>query len=396
MAVQLDGKDVVAIAYVQTDKGNGTQKAKGQVLFQWLDADRRQEGRRGDRGPHARSLGPGGGGDDVVSQAYDAATGQVAVGVSAGSDGSRKKAGDVHRLRRPEDAEVVRSSRSSPRPACSNGMVAGAKGSNAGGRHDGTIVIADGASGKITQADPDQAGLPEAGRQRRQARLPVRARRTSRTRRRMAYGLQQRALLGRHRDRRRGPDRSRRSSTDDDAVLQVPRRPGQRGRLHRTGTTARTSRSSASTTTPARRPGATPASRPAGSCPSVTAAFHGVVYAKTDAQPVLLDATTGEDIPTSDPTAPSTATPSDSTTPTALRRRTTAARRPDSGSDPGSAYGSDMSLYDGKPRSRRRPRSRQYGGAYLQSARRRAATTDRPDRPEADRLIASDDEGPGR
>ncbi len=38
MPVQLDGKDVVAIAYVQTVKGNGTQKAKGQVLFQWIDA----------------------------------------------------------------------------------------------------------------------------------------------------------------------------------------------------------------------------------------------------------------------------------------------------------------------------------------------------------------------
>ncbi|MFE7275953.1 hypothetical protein [Streptomyces sp. NPDC057623] len=38
MGVKLDGKDVVAIAYVQNDKGNGTQKAKGQVVFQWLDA----------------------------------------------------------------------------------------------------------------------------------------------------------------------------------------------------------------------------------------------------------------------------------------------------------------------------------------------------------------------
>lgn len=38
MPLTLDGKDVVGIVYSQSNSGGGTQKAHGQVLFQWLDA----------------------------------------------------------------------------------------------------------------------------------------------------------------------------------------------------------------------------------------------------------------------------------------------------------------------------------------------------------------------
>jgi hypothetical protein len=85
--------------------------------------------------------------------------------------------------------------------------------------------------------------------------------------------------------------------------------------------------------------------------PGVTAAFHGIVYAQTEAQPVLMDAATGADVPTSTP-APSSAgaTPSGGT--------------PVQRIDPGSANGSDMSLYDGELES---PTAvTRYGSAYLQ------------------------------
>ena len=104
MPVQLDGKDVVAIAYVQSVTGSGTQKAKGQVLFQWIDA---ADGKKvaevaADLTP---LLGPGQTGDNMVSQAYDAATGQIVVGVHP-DHGDREVRSDPHRLRRPEDPEV--------------------------------------------------------------------------------------------------------------------------------------------------------------------------------------------------------------------------------------------------------------------------------------------------
>jgi PQQ-like domain len=105
--------------------------------------------------------------------------------------------------------------------------------------------------------------------------------------------------------------------------------------------------------------------------PTVTAAFHGVVYGETQIQPVMLDAATGNDIPTgtptqSSPSAGSTpsdgATPSDGSTPS---DGATPTQDPIQGRNPAAAYGSDMSLYNNKPGS---PSAvTKYGGAYLQA-----------------------------
>ena len=87
--------------------------------------------------------------------------------------------------------------------------------------------------------------------------------------------------------------------------------------------------------------------------PDVTAAFHGVVYGQTEAQPVLLDAATGNDVPTSAPTPSDSTSPSDGGTPSESSTPTdgsTPSQDPGSqATDPGSANGSDMSLYNDKP-----------------------------------------------
>ncbi len=77
--------------------------------------------------------------------------------------------------------------------------------------------------------------------------------------------------------------------------------------------------------------------------PDVTAAFHGIVYGQTEAQPVLLDAATGNDVPTSEQTPSNSTTPSDGGTPSEGATPTDASS-PSFGNDPGSANGSDMSL----------------------------------------------------
>ncbi len=108
--------------------------------------------------------------------------------------------------------------------------------------------------------------------------------------------------------------------------------------------------------------------------PAVTAAFHGVVYAQTDAQPVLLDATTGEDIPTSGPTP--SGTPSDGTHPVGGHDADQGSTPDDSTptpddngiKEPGSAFGSNMSLYDPKLGTPSPTAVTKYGGAYLQEA----------------------------
>ncbi len=353
MGVQLDGKDVVAIAYIQNDKGNGTQKTKGQVLVQWLDA---ADGKKVaevavDLTP---VLGPGEGGDDVVSQAYDATTGQVAIGVSPGSEAAAKKAGTFTVYADPK------TQKSSVIPFVSaagvlNGVVAGAKGRNQEGAADGTIVLADGATGKVTKQYPTKQNyLRPAGSGTKRAYLtgssyvsskggsledvynnalysvdlatgavvPLKAAYTEDSMSYKCFGDKANAVVC--------------TGSDNNKKLEILGLDDSTGKK----TWGYTSES---------------ASR---IIPEVTTAFHGIVYADTEAQPVLMDAATGEDVKTGSPT------PSDSTSPA---ESSTPSDNPSSsqGSDPGSASGSDMSLYDGKPKS---PDAvSQYGGAYLTS-----------------------------
>lgn len=360
MAVQLDGKDVVAMAYVQNDKGNGTQKDKGQVLFQWLDAG---DGKKVAEVITDLSavLGPGEGGTELASQAYDAATGQVVVGVRATS-AATQKAGEtftVYADPKTQKSTVI----PFVNPAgVLNGVVAGAKGGNKEGAADGTIVIADATTGKITKQTPTKLDyLRPAGSGAKRAYLTgssyVRPKPGTYdgTYNNMLYSV----------DITTGAVQPVKSPVvkDDigykclgdqaDAVVCVA---GSHRREEILGLDDSTGKKTWGYTRESE-------SR---IIPEVTAAFHGIIYAKTEAQPVLMDAATGNDVPTSTPT-PSDSTPTDGATPTE------SATPGSQGKDPGSANGSDMSLFDGKPKS---PTAvTKYGGTYLQNTTERTYST---------------------
>ena len=102
--------------------------------------------------------------------------------------------------------------------------------------------------------------------------------------------------------------------------------------------------------------------------PGLTAAYHGVLYAQTEAQPVLLDAKTGADLPSPTPsgnpspsdTASSGSTPSDGSSPTA-GDTPSSGDTPSDGASPGNG---DLGLWNGTARS---PESvSPYGGVYRQ------------------------------
>jgi hypothetical protein len=368
MPVKLDGKDVVAIAYVQYDKGNGTQKAKGQVLFQWLDAT---DGKKVAEvtADLTTVLGPGEGGDDVVSQAYDANTGQLAVGVSAGSPEAAKKAGTftVYADPKTQKATVI------PFVAAAgvlNGTVAGSKGRNQEGAADGTIVIADGASGKISKQIPTKQNyLKPAGNGVKRAYFSGSSYVSSKTGtmesvyNNVLYSVDiATGAVVETKPQLPNDDGIDFTCLGDQANAVVCTTGAQADEREVLGLDDTTGKKTWGYTSES-------ASR---IVPTVTAAFHGVVYAQTDAQPVLLDAATGQDVPVSGPTPSSGASPSDGSTPSdgasdgsTPSEGATPSQDPGAqGNDPGSANGSDLSYYDNKLRS---PTAvTQYGGVYLQ------------------------------
>jgi hypothetical protein len=362
MPVQLDGKDVVAIAYVQTDKGNGTQKAKGLVLFRWIDAT---DGKVVAEVPVdlTPALGPGLGGDNVVSQAYDAATGQIAVGVGADGGAAAKKAGEIFTVY--ADPKTKKSS-VIPKMAAAgvlNGVVAGAIGSNEEGAQDGTIAIADAAGGKITKQIPTRQNyLKPAG---------------AGVKRAYFYGN---SYVVPHKYDGRFQNVLYSVDLVSGAMVQTPMMDSQTGgsSFNCLGDEAnavvctdgadggKANEIVGFDDTTGKKAWGYNDKSASRIVPAVTAAFHGIIYAQTEAQPVLMDAATGNDVPTSGST-PSTSTtpgstPSDGGTPT---ESSTPSQDPGSQSkDPGSANGSDFSLFNQKPQS---PTAvTKYGAAYLQ------------------------------
>ncbi|WP_208614629.1 hypothetical protein [Streptomyces regalis] len=335
MGVQLDGKDVVAIAYVQNDKGNGTQKAKGQVVFQWLNAT---DGKKvaevtADLTP---ALGAGQGGDNVVSQAYDAATGQIVVGVGAAGEEAANKGGEVFTVYADPKTQKSTVIPFVTPAGVLNGVVAGAKGRNLEGAGDGTIVIADGTTGKITkQTSTKQDYLNPAGSGSKRAYLASNSYEGNDKYNNVLYSV----------DYASGAVVQTKLQVVDDQVSTATCWGDQAKAVVCTSGTSGASGGKEiigfDDTTGKKTWGYTgkSASR---LVPAVTAAFHGVVYAQSEVQPVLMDAATGADI-----------------------RTPSATSMPSFSKDPSTTNGSDMSLYDGKLRS---PTAvTQYGGAYLQA-----------------------------
>ncbi|WP_433163470.1 hypothetical protein [Kribbella sp. CA-247076] len=350
MAVQLDGEDVVAMAYVQNDKGNGTQKAKGQVLFQWIDA---ADGKKVAEvvTDLSATLGPGEGADDLVGQAYDAATGQLAIGLKPAGAAGRQKVGATFTVYADPKTQKSTVIPSFDVAAVLNGVVAGANGGNAAGQGEATILVADAATGKITKRTPtNQAVLHVAGHGSKRGYLSGTTRRSDTDNNNTVYsvdlptgavvpikGLVQDGTMnfGCRGDEATAVVCTARATDGNDEIIGIDDSTGKKV----WGYTEKTSNRIV---------------------PSVTAAFHGIIYAQTEAQPVLMDAATGEDLKGSTPAPSESASPTDGGTPSS-------SQSPGSGSQtngPANANGSVMSLYDGKLRS---PQTvTKYGGVYVQ------------------------------
>jgi hypothetical protein len=226
--------------------------------------------------------------------------------------------------------------------AVDNGVVVGAKGEQEDSATDGTIVLADGASGKITKQVPlKQAYLkPLAG-------APKHA---------YFYGM-------RYTDYGAG--------TKAQAIFTVDLSTGAVAQTVSDGSFECFSDQATSVVCASSSPtgdsgeligiddatgkkswGFTSASG-GRVVPTVTAAYHGVVYAKTEAQPVLLDAKTGADLPSASPSAGGT--PSSADTPQIP------GDTPSDGASPGNG---DLGLFNGRLES---PTAvSPYGGVYRQ------------------------------
>ncbi|TDD13475.1 hypothetical protein E1218_34485 [Kribbella turkmenica] len=356
VGVQLDGKDVVAIAYVQNDKGNGTQKAKGQVLFQWIDS---ADGKKVAEvvTDLTAALGPGEGVDDVVGQAYDAATGQVAIGLKPAGQAGRQKVGATFTVYADPTTQKSTVIPSFDVAGVLNGVVAGANGGNAQGQGEATILVADAATGKITKRTPtNQAVLHVAGHGSKRAYLSGTTRKSDADNNNTVYavdiptgavvpikGLVQDGTMnfGCLGDEATAVVCTARAADGNHEIIGIDDTTGKKA----WGYTEKASNRVV---------------------PSVTAAFHGIIYAQTEAQPVLMDAATGEDVKVSTPAPPESASPTDGGTPGSSQSSDPSSQT----NSPANANGSVMSLYDGKLRS---PHAvTEYGGVYVQGNYKRA------------------------
>lgn len=347
MVAKVDGKDVAVVAYAESDKGNGTQKPSGLVVVHWIDVTTGQK--VAEVSTKVSTLQGTGdlasGTPSLTTAAVDPETGQVAVGVVlAGSAGSDQT---VYADPATKKSTVV--PEISP-AAVHAGVVAGTQ-SKSSEKADGSVRLVDGATGKVTKQVPLKQAYLEP--------LPGGSKFA------YFYGHKEASYSGGTTgeaffviDLSTGAVAQTVAAAPSDSDVNVACLPDQATAVVCTSTTQQGHPLEVlgfDDSTGKKTWGFTDKSE-GRVVPRVTATFHGVVYAQTEAQPVVLDAKTGQDLPgASSSETPSTGeTPSDSTSPTAG----------DTPSDTRSAGGSDMSLYDGKPRS---PEAvSPYGGIYGQ------------------------------
>ncbi|WP_460661067.1 hypothetical protein [Kribbella swartbergensis] len=360
IAVQLNGKEVIGVAYVQRVQGSGTQKAHGQVLFQWIDP---ADGKVLASVPVDLSptLGPDNGGEDVISQAYDTATGQIAVSVTPGSSAAAKKAGTFTVFADPT------TKKSSVTPVFEvagvlNGRMVGATGEGPAGSMVISIATADASTGKIIKKSPVKVThLSPAGSGGKHAFLsgsiyvPESARgKLDGHKSSSLYSVDIASgafttLTSTLKDESREVDYECRGDQKNTVVCNGIRALEP---VEIIGFDDTTGKKVWGYTNEA-------ASRVV---PDVTAVFHGVVYAQAEKQAVLMDAVSGQDIPTPTP-APGEgetpdSTPSDGSTPTESSTPEAAQ------SSPGDIGGwGDTSLLYGQPKSPTAVST--YGSAYL-------------------------------
>ncbi|TCC53232.1 hypothetical protein E0H75_05835 [Kribbella capetownensis] len=341
MAVKVDGKDVAVIAYGEADKGNGTQKPQGLVLVQWIDVASGQKLAEVST-PVSTVNGTGiaaAGLPSLIAAQYDPETGQVAIGVTArGNLTVKTQNATVYADPQTKKSTVVPDVVPG---AVHNGVVAGAKQESKTDAGDAGVLLIDGATGKVTQQIPLKQGflkpLPGGAKHAFFYGTVYAGATMSETASLFSVNLSTGAVV------RSAPGLSARDSggydcTWDQVSSIVCREAAVTGPQEILGFDDSTGKKAWGFT-----------SESGGRVvPRVTAAFHGVVYVQTEKQPVLLDAKTGQDLPSAStsgsPSASSSDSPSAGDTPSGNDSPTAG----DTPSDSRSAGGSDMSLYDGK------------------------------------------------
>lgn len=367
MPVKVDGKEVIAVAYVQRAQGTGTQKARSQVNFQWIDP---AEGKTVASVilDLSAAIGPDQGGDDVVSQAYDPNTGQIAVGLSPNSEQAAKKVGNFTAYADPatKKGSVIPFVRAA---GVLNGVVTGAKGTEREGSTDLAVAVADGATGKLKKTTPIPMNyLDPLATASKHAYLyghkyvspPPGKYDGHYVSSFYAVDLTTGAVV----ETKRPPqpkDVPSYSCVADQASGVACNGNDNNENIEILGFDDKTGKKAWGWTT-------TSANRVV---PKITAAFHGLVYAQAETDAVLLNAANGQDVPSPTPTPADGATPTEGSTPSDGSSPTEGAS-PSDGSSPTNGpssqgpgdTGSDLSLLSGKVKSPTTVTS--YGGVYLQ------------------------------
>jgi len=355
--LELDGKDVAVIAYSQIDKGNGTQKAKGQLVIQWIDAADGKKIAEVTTDVSAK-FGPGATAADITAQAYDAATGQVVFGLLAQNPATHKST-PFTVFADPKTQQANITAEITP-AAVLNGTVVGAKASNEEGAHDGTIVVFDGASGKISKQIPTKMDyLRPAVSGGKHAYLNGSSYVPNSKSMKYTYDsglyavdIATGAMVGQIKSTL-GTEKAYGFTCLSDQATAVVCSTGENlGTEEIIGIDDSTgkkvwgyNKNSASRVVPV-----------------ITGAFHGVAYGTAQEQPVMLDAKTGADIP--QPSSGVSTTPSASGTPT---ETPSDAPTGTPSQDVGSMFGSDLSQFDPKLGTPSPTAITEYGATYLQN-----------------------------
>ncbi|TCM46081.1 hypothetical protein [Kribbella sp. VKM Ac-2568] len=306
MAVQLDGKEVIATAYIQDVQGSGTQKSHGQLNFQWIDP---AEGKvitsiAFDLTP---TLGPGNGGGRILSQAYDAATGQVVIALTVSSPDGTAKIEDLSVYADPKTKKAT-AIPSLKAAGVLNGVVIAAKGQQGEGKRSLSIASVDGATGTVKKAAavPGKNYLSALGTGGRRAYLHgtgfVEGGLGHFVSSVYSVDIATGAIV--ETKRAETPSRSEGYTCfSDHATALVCNGNASQGKDEILAFDETTGKQSWGYTSES-------ANRVV---PDVTTVYNGAVYGLAGDQPVVMDAKTGQDVPIPTPTP--SATPSDGTTP---------------------------------------------------------------------------------
>ena len=310
MAVQFNGKEVIAVAYTQIVQGGGTQKPHGQVTVQWIDPA------EGDLLATAVAdlstlLGPGGSASKLSAPAYDAATGQVAIGASTTIQDGPAKIHDFTVFADPATKKAT-TIPSVLAAGVLNGVVVGVKGTQEESSRNNTIVQVDGVTGAVKKsvAVPAMNYLSGGGSGGKHAYL---------------------AGNGYLAGAKEGANHVNSIYAVDIATGAVVETKLPAGSESGGGATCFSDHVSAVVCSGSRNEktaifgfddttGKLAWSYDSSSnrvVPKVTAMFNGLVYGQADSQPAILDAKTGQDVVASSttPSATSSVTPTDGTTP---------------------------------------------------------------------------------